>query len=151
MRGRNAKPHAADLRELRTYLLGQASPMLAATGALEITGPDEVFVRIDLRLIVDEIESSGQVAKDAREWLASLLDAATGGHEHIGWALGDVPSDTDIAAALAGIGHLEGVLPSTIARIDGKALAPLKPSELVRLAPDGVTVNVFLPDAEAAV
>jgi hypothetical protein len=150
MRGRSATPAAAVVRELRSYLLNHASPTLAAAGAMDITGPREVLVRLELRLVVDAIESSGQVAKDARDRLAALLDPATGGHDGLGWPLGDMPSDTDIAAKLVGIAHLESILPSTIARLDGQALAPLKPFELVRLAPDGITVDALL-ETEAVV
>src|SRR5207244_5635483 len=78
MRGRTAKPRASVVRELRAYLLTHSSPMLAGHDVLQIVGPEEVWVRIDLTLIIDAIESSGAVAGDARQRLARLLHAATG-------------------------------------------------------------------------
>jgi hypothetical protein len=149
MRGRVARPSAAALRGLRAYLLERALPSLAVEGALVVTGPTEIWVRVDLTLVIDTIESSADVAQAVRDRIAALIDVATGGHDQTGWALGAIPTDTDIAAALDGIEHLETLEASTVTRADGVPLRPLKPYELVRLAPDGVTVRLLLPETEA--
>lgn len=149
MRGRVALPGAATRRELKSYLLERALPSLGRKGALVVTGPIEVWVRVDLELVIDTIEASADVVQAARDRVAALLDAATGGLDHVGWALGAIPGDTDVAAALDGIDHLETLDKSVVTRVDGAPLRPLKPSELVRLAPDGVTVRLLLPDTEA--
>lgn len=150
MRGADAMPGAAVLRQLRTYLLSVAPPMLAAPGVLEVNGPREVPIHIGLTVIVDTIEMSGTVAAGAQQALTDLLDPATGGHDGLGWPFGAVPSDTDIAAALVALDHLEGIEPSTITRADGTALTTLAVTDLVRLPADGLTVNVLLPDTTVA-
>jgi hypothetical protein len=150
MRGRSSKPGRAVIRELRSYLLKQASPMVAADHALEITGPEEVAIRIDLALTIDAIEASGAIAKEAGLRLEKWLDPAAGGRDGTGWALGDLPTDTEIAAALTGVAHVEAIETITIARVDGKPLAALKPSQLARLAPDGVTTEMLLEQEAGA-
>ena len=136
MRGRSSKPGRAVLRELRSYLLKQASPMVAAERALEITGPEEVPIRLDLGLTIDAIEASGAVAKGARLRLETWLDPAAGGRDGTGWLLGELPTDSEIAASLTGLEHLEAIETIAITRVDGRPLISLKPSQLARLAPD---------------
>jgi hypothetical protein len=150
MRGRNPKPNAQVIRELKAYLLAHASPSVGGREVVQITGPVEVVVRVELTLVVDAIESSGEVSRQARERVEKLLDAAAGGHDRIGWALGAIPTDTEIAAELADIPHVESITSVTVTRIDGKSLTSLRPIELARLAPDGVTVDVRL-ESEVAV
>ena len=150
MRGRSSRPGRAVIRELRSYLLRQASPMVAADHALEITGPEEIAIRIDLALTIDTLEASGAVAKGARLRLETWLDPAAGGHDGTGWALGDVPTDAEIAAALSGLEHVEAIETITITRVDGKPLTALKPSQLARLAPDGVTATMLLEQEAGA-
>jgi hypothetical protein len=134
---------------LRRKLLEQALPMIAAGGALEIVGPEAVPVRIELRLTISAIEFSGPVANEAKARVESLLDPATGGHDGLGWWLGDVPSDTDIAAALAGIKHLESVDDIAILRADDRSRpGALTARQLVQLAPEGVVVNVAVEASE---
>src|SRR5262249_18813722 len=142
------RPGAAVMRELRAYLLTRVSPMLAVEGALEIVRPDEVEIRIDLTLAVDAIESSGSVANDATTAMANLLDPATGGLDQAGWPLGGVPTDTDIAAALIGIKHLESIETIAVSRTDGQPLTILAATEIVRLAKNGVVVSAVVADTE---
>ena len=144
MRGRTARPGAGVLRELRSYLLSHSLPNVAGKDVLRIEGPEEIPVRIRLELVVDDIGRGGEVAGAAREAIAQLLDPAIGGHEGAGFELGQSPSDTDITAALVGIRHLEGIRSATVTRADGAPLGATKPSQLIRLAPDGVTVDVRL-------
>jgi hypothetical protein len=146
VRGGDPTPGAAVLRQLRAYLLSVAPPMLAATGVLTVSGPREVSIHIDLTVIVDVIESSGPVSAAAQTALTGLLDPASGGHDGLGWPIGAAPSDTDIAAALDDIDHLEGIESPSITRADGTALGTLAATDLVRLATDGLTLNVVLPD-----
>jgi hypothetical protein len=150
MRGPSAAPRAAVVRELRTYLLNHASPMLAGDDVLQITGPEEIVVRIDLALLVDAIESSGSVAADARVRVATLLDPAIGGHDGVGWALGEALTETEIAAALIGIEHLEGITSAVVSTRDGGSVTTLKPSQLIRLAPDGVAIAIGVPEEVTA-
>lgn len=145
MRGPDSAPRGAVVRELRTHLLNHAAPMLAAKDVLQITGPDEIVVRVDLELVVAAIESSGSVAAEARLRVAKLLDPATGGRDGVGWALGEMLTETEIAAALVGIRHLEGIEKVVVTKRDGGALTPLKPSQLIRLAPDGVAIAIGVP------
>ena len=112
--------------------------------ALEITGPEEIPIRIDLALTIDAIEASGAVAKQARLRLEKWLDPAVGGRDGTGWSLGEVPTDAEIAAALTGLEHLEAIERIAITRVDGAPLTALKPSQLARLAPDGVTATMRL-------
>ena len=144
MRGRMARPRAGVLRELRSYLLSHSLPSLAGKDVLRIEGPEEIAVRIGLELVVDDIARGGEVARTARQAIERLLDPAIGGHEGVGFALGESPSDTDITATLVGIPHLEGIRSATVQRADGSPLGTLKPSQLIRLASDGVTVDVRL-------
>jgi hypothetical protein len=144
MRGRVAQPGAGILRELRTYLESHSLPSLTGKDVLRIEGPKEVPIRIALELVVDDIAWGGEVARNARQAIEQLLDPATGGHQAVGFALGEIPSQTDITAALVGIRHVEEIRSATATRVDGSPLGTLTPSELVRVIPDGVTVDVRL-------
>jgi hypothetical protein len=144
MRGRTARPGAGVLRELKSYLLAHSLPSLAGKDVLRIEGAEEIPIRIGLELVVSDIARGGEVARAAQQAIERLLDPAIGGHEGVGFALGGIPSDTDITARLVGISHLEGIRSATVQRADGSPLGTLKPSQLIRLAPDGVTVDVRL-------
>ena len=144
MHGQSSRPGRAVIRELRSYLLEHASPMMAADRALDIEGPEEIAIRIDLTLTLDAIEQSGAVAKEARQRLERWLDPGFGGRDKTGWMLGEAPTDSEIAAALTDIKHLEAIERITITRVDGLPLTTLKPSQLARLAADGVTATMRL-------
>jgi len=150
MRGADATPGAKDIRELRRYLVSVTTPMLAVESALDIVAPRIVRVHIDLTLAITSIESSGSVAKSATDCLVKFFDAGAGGLDKTGWRLGDVPSDTDIAAVLTGIKGVDAIDAIAITRIDGKPLTTLAPDQLVQLAPNGIVVNVVLAETEMA-
>src|SRR5205085_1480825 len=98
MRGRHPKPTQAQRRELLRYLAARTSPMLAAQGAVIIVEPRLIEIRVRLTLTIISIEHSGEVARDAKQRIVDLLDPARGGLDQTGWRLGELPTDTDIAA-----------------------------------------------------
>jgi hypothetical protein len=127
--------------------------MLSGHGALKISGPKQVLVSVGLLLAITAIEHSGSVAKEAVRRVEELLDPGAGGLDRTGWRLGEMPSKADIAAKLDGIKHLETIDDVSI-QVVGKDGAltqrqtALGPTQLTRLAPDGVTVE-FQPVASA--
>lgn len=153
MRGRNPRPTKAQERELRRHLVERASPGAADT--LDIIAPDPVPLHVDLRLQVDALEHVGSVAKEAVRQIQAMLDPAEGGHDRSGWRLGDLPSDTDIAAVLVGIAHLESIedIRLTTVNADGQLedlTRRLRPAELVQLVPDGVRIEFSAATLEVA-
>lgn len=142
MRGRDARPGARVLRELRTYLSDRALPGAAAPDALRITAPEEVKVRINVTLVIDAIEDSGDVATAVQQAIENLLDPAIGGHDGVGWPLGQAPSETDISAALIGIPHVETVTSIVVTTLDGTPVGAMKPWQLIRVVPDGVIAQM---------
>jgi hypothetical protein len=148
MRGQHPKPTPAQRRELLSYLAERTSPMLAARGAITIVDPNLVEIRVNLTLTINSIDQSGTVAGDAKARVIALLDAANGGEDHAGWQLGEVPTDTDISAALDGIADLEEVDDVKITRADDTPLAALGPADLVVLAPEGIRFDFQTSDEE---
>ena len=149
MRGSNPRPSAGTLRELRRALLASSLPMLAAPGALEIAGPVPIPVRLRIALTVADVEFSGIVSDDVAAEIAKFLDPAAGNHDGLGWPLGEVPSETDIAAALVGVKRIESLDSIVILHaIDDGALARLRSDQLIQLAPNGVVVDVAVADLE---
>lgn len=153
MRGRDRSPSRAVARELRRHLLARALPSLGEQGALEIAAPRIVPVRVRLLLAIADVEHSGAVEAEADRRLRELLDPAAGGLARTGWRLGAPLQETDIAAQLDGIEHLEGIeeVAVDVMRPDGTlaALPPIvAPDQLVDLA----TLNVeFLVSAQESV
>ena len=138
MRGRDRLPSRAVARELRRHLLAQALPSLGEKGALEIASARVVPVRVRLLLAIADVEHSGAVEAEADRRVRALLDPAAGGLEGTGWRLGAALQETDIAARLDGIEHLEGIeeVAVDVVRPDGTlaALPPaLSPDHLVEL------------------
>lgn len=109
MRGANPMPGAAQLRELRRMLVAAAPPLLGASDALRPGGPDLRRLRVDLRLRVASLDDAGAVARDARQRIIALFDAATGGVAGDGWPLGENPTEADVAVVLADVPRLEGI------------------------------------------
>ena len=146
MRGVNPLPSAAQVREFHRMLVAEAPPALTARHALRIDGPALRRLRVDLKLCVASLEVAGAVARETRKRISALFDAATGGVDKEGWALGENPSGSDVAVAVANVAHLEG-----IATVDLREIAPdgsdqpwpqtLKRNELARLETDGVRIE----------
>lgn len=139
-------PSAAQLRELHRLLVAEAPPALSARQALRIGGPTLRRLRVDLRLRVASLDVAGAVGRDARKRIIALFDTATGSADGDGWALGENPSEADIAVALANVPRLEGI--ATVARreitadgVDQSWPQSLKRNELVRLEKDGVRIE----------
>ena len=146
MRGANPIPNAAQVRELQRLLVSEAPPSLAAHQALRIVGPTLRRLRVDLRLRVASLDNAGAVAREARKRIIALFDTATGGIEGEGWALGENPTDSDIAVVLADVPLLEGIADVSLREIadDGTEQewpASLKRTELPRLEKDGVRIE----------
>src|SRR5262249_28289305 len=109
MRGKTPLPSRATLRELRRGLIASAAPALAADGALDVVPPVQVPLRISAAVTVARIEASGVVAKEVVQRILELLDPAVGGFDGSGWPFGQLPGETDIAAAISGTSDLDGI------------------------------------------
>lgn len=146
MRGANPMPSAAQLRELHRLLVAEAPPALSARQALRIGGPTLRRLRVDLRLRVASLDVAGAVGRDARKRIIALFDTATGSADGDGWALGENPSEADIAVALANVPRLEGITTVALREItadggDQSWPQSLKRNELARLEKDGVRIE----------
>jgi hypothetical protein len=146
MRGANPMPSASQLRELQRLLVAEAPPALSARQALRIGGPTLRRLRVDLRLRVASLDIAGAVGRDARQRISALFDTATGGAAGEGWALGENPSEADIAVALTNAPRLEGIATVALREItadggDQQWPQSLKRNELARLEKDGVRIE----------
>jgi hypothetical protein len=146
MRGKGPQPSAAQIRELRRLLLDAAPPLLAALNALRIEGPVVRRLRTDLDLRVSTLDHAGAVAQEVKKRLIGLFDPATGGADKDGWALGENPTEGDIALALIDTPRLDSIAGASLReyRRDGREGAwpdTIKANELVMLAADPVRIH----------
>jgi hypothetical protein len=154
MRGADPRPSAAQVRELRAFLLSRASPSLAARDALRISGPRVRKLRVDLGLRVATLDDAGEVAQATRSALLALFDSLTGGPDGGGWALGDNPAETDVAMALVVVPRLEGIARITLREVHADRAeqewpASLKRDELAMLDDDVMRVEFETVEAFA--
>jgi hypothetical protein len=153
MRGRAPMPTESVRRELKSFLLHRASPSLGEVGAFEIAGPDLLALSVSLRLLIDKVEHSGSVCADAEGRVRALLDPATGGLDGVGWPLGRLPSDDDIAAAIADMPHLAEVREVSLRAVSpdgalGAVPERLSPTQLVQVSVDGVRCELEPAESE---
>jgi hypothetical protein len=154
MKGENPQPSAAEIRELRRLLLAAAPASLSASNVLRIEGPAIRRLRVELVLHIEDLDYAGDVGKSAVESLTSLFDTATGGVTGDGWALGESPTDTDIAVALTDTPRLEAIEGVTLVEvIEQNSERPWSitpgPNELVMLAKDPVRIRFTVPEVAA--
>jgi hypothetical protein len=146
MRGNNPQPNAAQIRELRRLLLDAAPPSLAAPNALRVEGPVVRRLRIDLELRVASLDHAGAVARAVKDRLISLFDTAIGGVDKDGWALGENPTEGDVALALIDTSRLDSIAGVSLRedQRDGREGAwpeTIKTNELIMLADDPVRLH----------
>jgi hypothetical protein len=146
MRGAEPTPGAAQVRELHRLLIAEAPPSLGARQALRITGPALRRLRVELGLRVASLDYAGAVGRETRQRIIAIFDTATGGVDGDGWAVGENPTESDVAVVLAGIPNLEGIAAVALREItdDGTEQpwpASLKRTELPRLEKDGVRIE----------
>jgi hypothetical protein len=146
MKGRDPKPSAAQVRELRRLLLTAAPVALAAPDALQINGPRVRRLRIDLRLRIETLDKAGALAEAIKRRLAAFFDTSSGGVEKEGWPLGLNPGEEDVALALVDAPFLEGISSVALhenlgAPTDARWPASIKSSDLVMLDDDPVRIQ----------
>jgi hypothetical protein len=146
MRGSQAQPNAADVRELRRLLLSASPNALGAPNALRIQGPAVRKLRVHVKLQVPGLDVAGDVAQETKRRLADLFDTAIGGVEQEGWLLGENPTEGDIAYALIDLPDLDSIERVTLYELEGRRIeqpwpASLKPDELAVLASDPVQIE----------
>ena len=116
-------------------------------------GPRLVRARLSVEVEVDDVDNSGSVSTEIAGAVEGLLDQTTGALDGLGWRLGETPSETDFAAAVAGLAHVEGVVGFVLQRIPhdpGLQFAPvLRADQLLRVDPGDVQVIVRIPEAVA--
>ncbi len=144
LRGDSPQPGNAQCRELKRRLLALA-PASLGTRSLTITGPRLRPLRVALRLRVDSLERAGAVRDDCAQRLRDFFDPARGGHGE-GWPIGTRPREQDIACALDGVAHLDGIAALSLAEAlpgggSGPWPAAFRSDELVRLADKDVLVT----------
>ena len=141
MRGAEPKPTRPQRRELQRLLAAAAPPTLA--GALTIAGPRLRRLHLELALRVERLDDAGRVQRDVESRLLGFFDSATGGRSGAGWALGDSPTEDDVAHALLDIPNVESIEGIELYEMpDGGTLRPwpgaLQPDELAILAAGAV-------------
>ena len=146
MRGKKPVPSAPQIRELRRLLLAAAPVWLSAPNALRIEGPRIRRLRIELVLLVEALDHAGELSAFVEEKLAEFFDTATGGIDKDGWALGDNPSEDDIALAISDAPYLDAIESVKLHEIteDGTeipSLAASGPREIVMLADDPIRIQ----------
>jgi hypothetical protein len=134
------------VRELHSLLLQSAPPALAASGALSVEAPALRTLRVDLTLVVADLNHVGRLGDAVKTAIATLFDPATGGRDGSGWPLGVAPREDDIARALDGTALLEGIDAIGFRQIaadgsEGDLITPLKPNELIVLGEERVRLT----------
>jgi Baseplate J-like protein len=74
MHGRDPHPTAAQIRELRRYLLSFAPPALALPQALTIAGPEPRPLRLELTLDIATLDAAADVSVAVKKRVAALFD-----------------------------------------------------------------------------
>lgn len=138
MRGKDPRPNAAQVRELRRYLLSFAPAALAAPGVLTIAPPKLRYLRLVLDLDIPTLDVAVDLSKFVKSALAGLFD---------GWTLGQSPTDDDIATVLARAPGLQSIVDISLREVaaDGTEVpwpVRLKPTELAMLAADPVGLQL---------
>lgn len=146
MRGKDPRPNAAQVRELRRLLLEAGPASLGATDFLRIEGPKVRRLRVELQLLVKALDRAGALSVFVKQKLARFFDTATGGTDGAGWALGADPSEADIALAISGAPELESIadVARRVITDDGKAQVwpeTLKATEIAMLADDPIRLQ----------
>jgi hypothetical protein len=141
MRGAQPVPTAAQKRELSRLLQAAASPLLGGSHAPVITGPRVIHLRLRIGLRVESLDDAGRLADAVRAALTKLLDSATGGPSGLGWPLGLLPGEDDLAFALDDIPGLAGIADIAMVSLDAQGQEtplnqPLRADELIVLAKD---------------
>jgi hypothetical protein len=153
MRGAETLPTAAQRRAAEDYLRQRVVPDLAGAGRIVAQSVQLVHARVDVNVVVDDLRNAGRVSDGCVERIKTLLDPAAGGWDGVGWPLGAVPTEADIAGRLDGLEHVEELGDIQIVRVeDGteSALpAALRAQQLVALLPDGVRVRVAASEKAA--
>jgi hypothetical protein len=146
MQGETHSPSAAQVRELRSLLLTAAPAALGVNQALRIQGPDIRVLRVALLLTITDLDFSGEIARDAKQRVKDLFDAATGGIASDGWPLGQNPDPSDIAYVLSTVQRLEGIEQIDLTEITSDCserpwTGSLQPTELAVLSDDPVRID----------
>jgi hypothetical protein len=146
MRGDDPQPTAAQVRELRRFLLEAAPAALSAPGALRIEGPKVRRLQIESELRIETLDHAGELGEFVKQQLKSLFDTASGGMDQTGWPLGLNPTEDDIAFALIEAPHLESLgnikLRESVAEGEVRPWPQtVKETEIVMLADDPVRID----------
>jgi hypothetical protein len=119
------------------------APGLAAEGAIVVKAPVVVSIRVNVDVVVADIDYTGTVADDCARRINALLDPESGGFDGLGWPLGQLPSPGDVSACLDGVKQMTDLVGVTITKADGTAVTStvLHPQELASLVTNGVRVT----------
>ena len=141
MRGATPRPGRAQLRELKRYLMEAAAASLDPD-ALAIVGPRLRRVGVRLVLRVRDLSMAGRLEHDVNERLATFFDAAIGGADGDGLAIGAMVRAEDLSVSLIDVPGLEGIASIQVVELmsDGTVrteVAAPRPGDLLVLAPEG--------------
>lgn len=130
-RGSSPTPTQAQWRAVLTYLTARCSPSLAAPNVITQVPPRLVQVQVTLSLDIEDVSLSGGVDLAATSAILALFDPATGGFDAQGWPLGVLPTETDIAGALADVPNLLAIEALTLGlTVAGVTVQTARPEDL---------------------
>jgi hypothetical protein len=137
------QPTRSQRGALQQYLVERAEPALGDVRRFRVDAPNIKPCRIELALTIDTLDRAGSVEQEARDAIAALLHWATGGVDGSGWALGAVPAEDDLAAALVDIDGVRGVGKIAVLNDDGQTAFPAQigSDTLVVTAADGIHIT----------
>jgi hypothetical protein len=148
-------PKRATLREVRAALLRASPPELACPGKLVVEKPDALHIRVEIKVLIADVEDAGRLAGEATKRVAKLFDALEGGVDGAGWALGARPEYPDFAAVLTDLDGLEGIADIQCAvKTEERGLVPLptklRRNQLVLLDPGDIEMSFELTQDEVS-
>jgi hypothetical protein len=147
-RAADPQPGQALGREIRNRITGQAGP--ASVRRLRIpVRLDLLPFQIAINLYVDDLDVHGALGVLARQAVAELFDHVSGGADGQGWPIGRTPTETDVASRLVLLEGLAGIGAIVLTTEDGRPMSAIvvRPGQLARLAPDGITLTLTTPEA----
>jgi hypothetical protein len=151
--GANPQPTAQQIRAWKQRVLECSTPWLSSLQSFQIVGPKVRYLKAELQLLIDSIDSAGTVAESVIQRLTAFFDVAKGGIHRRGWKIGQGVSEQEIALAIQHIPHLESLREIQLLEFVPKKQELPKwndavgSKDLVQLAKDFVKLDFLTIDA----
>ncbi|MBJ6127196.1 baseplate J/gp47 family protein [Microvirga splendida] len=138
MRGTEPLPSHAVRRELENRLRSISSPTFAGAQAIAVVKPQPVLLDVSIAVTVEELGQASAAIDAVKDAVRKLLDPATGGVDGLGWPLGVMPREDDVAAVVVRIARVLEIDCISVRRQEGATPRWL---DLATVMPQSISVH----------